>query len=163
MGINISEIVQGSGWKNFMKYLYGWGAAVVLAGALFKLQHWTGASAMLTIGMTVEVVIFFFSAFEPIHDEVDWTLVYPELAGMTDEEEIRKLLYKHKRELNIKSISQYDIVIETKDGQFFMVENKKQEYFKAPPFDAHQPARAATPAFAGTPCRNPGRFSGGHR
>ncbi len=73
-----------------MKYLYGWGAAVVLAGALFKLQHWTGASVMLTVGMTTEVIIFFFSAFEPIHDEVDWTLVYPELAGMTDEDEIRK-------------------------------------------------------------------------
>lgn len=57
--------------------------------------------------------------------------------GKKDEEEIRKLLYKHKSELNIKSISQYDIVIETRDGQFFMVENKKQEYFKAPPFDAH--------------------------
>jgi gliding motility-associated protein GldL len=90
MGINISEIVQGSGWKNFMKYLYGWGAALVLLGALFKLQYWPGAGTMLTIGMTVEVFIFFFSAFEPIHDEVDWTLVYPELAGMTDEEELRK-------------------------------------------------------------------------
>lgn len=73
-----------------MKYLYAWGASVVLLGALFKLQYWPGAGTMLTIGMTVEVVIFFFSAFEPIHDEVDWTLVYPELAGMTDEEELRK-------------------------------------------------------------------------
>ncbi len=90
MGFNISEIVQGSAWKNFMKYLYAWGAAVVLLGALFKLQYWPGASIMLTIGMSVEVVIFFFSAFEPIHDEVDWTLVYPELAGMSDEEELRK-------------------------------------------------------------------------
>jgi gliding motility-associated protein GldL len=90
MGLNISEIVQGSAWKNFMKYLYGWGAALVLLGALFKLMYWPGAGTMLTIGMSVEVVIFFFSAFEPIHDEVDWTLVYPELAGMSDEEELRK-------------------------------------------------------------------------
>ena len=90
MGFNISEIVQGSAWKNFMKYMYGWGAALVLTGALFKLQYWPGAGTMLTIGMTAEVFIFFFSAFEPIHDEVDWTLVYPELAGMTDEEELRK-------------------------------------------------------------------------
>jgi len=73
-----------------MKYLYGWGASLVLLGALFKLQYWPGAGTMLTIGMTTEVIIFFFSAFEPIHDEVDWTLVYPELAGMTDEEELRK-------------------------------------------------------------------------
>ena len=73
-----------------MKYLYGWGASLVLLGALFKLQYWAGAGEMLTIGMSVEVIIFFFSAFEPIHDEVDWTLVYPELAGMSDEEELRK-------------------------------------------------------------------------
>lgn len=73
-----------------MKYLYAWGASVVLLGALFKLQYWPGAGAMLTAGMLTEVIIFFFSAFEPIHDEVDWTLVYPELAGITDEEELRK-------------------------------------------------------------------------
>ena len=90
MGFNISEIVQGEKWRNFMKYLYAWGAALVLTGALFKLMYWPYAGAMLTIGMTTEVVIFFFSGFEPLHDEVDWTLVYPELAGMSDEEELRK-------------------------------------------------------------------------
>ena len=90
MGFNISEIVQGSTWKNFMKYLYGWGASLVLLGALFKLMYWPGAGTMLTIGMSTEVIIFFFSAFEPVHYEVDWTIVYPELAGMTDEEELRK-------------------------------------------------------------------------
>ncbi len=83
----ISEIVQTAGWKNFMAKLYGWGASVVLAGALFKIQHYPGASLMLTIGMGTEVVIFFFSAFEPIHEEVDWSLVYPELAGLDEEEE----------------------------------------------------------------------------
>lgn len=88
MGFNISEIVQGSGWKNFMKYLYGWGASIVILGALFKILHLKGAGPMLMIGMSVESIIFFFSAFEPIHEEVDWTLVYPELAGMSDEKEI---------------------------------------------------------------------------
>jgi len=90
MGFNISEIVQGSGWKNFMKYLYGWGASIVILGAMFKILHLKGASQMLMVGMTIEAIIFFFSAFEPIHEEVDWTLVYPELAGMSDEEELRK-------------------------------------------------------------------------
>lgn len=90
MGFNISEIVQGSGWKNFMKYLYGWGASIVILGALFKILHLKGAGAMLMLGMGTEAVIFFFSAFEPIHEEVDWTLVYPELAGMSDEEELRQ-------------------------------------------------------------------------
>lgn len=67
------------GWKKFMAKLYGWGAAIVILGALFKIQHWPGAGWMLTIGLSTEAVIFFFSAFEPIHEEVDWTLVYPEL------------------------------------------------------------------------------------
>jgi gliding motility-associated protein GldL len=85
--LNISEIVQGSGWKNFMAKLYGWGAALVILGALFKINHWKGATAMLVVGMLTEVIIFFFSAFEPMHEEVDWTLVYPELAGISEDED----------------------------------------------------------------------------
>jgi gliding motility-associated protein GldL len=73
-------------WKSFMAKLYGFGAAVVIIGALFKIQHWPGASLMLIVGLGTEAVIFAFSAFEPIHEELDWTLVYPELAGMPDEE-----------------------------------------------------------------------------
>jgi gliding motility-associated protein GldL len=68
------------GWKKFMAKLYGIGAAVVILGALFKIQHWPGAGPMLIVGLGTEAIIFFFSAFEPIHEEVDWTLVYPELA-----------------------------------------------------------------------------------
>jgi len=84
--MGLAEIVQSSGWKNFMAKLYGWGAATVIIGALFKIQHWPGASIMLTVGLGVEAIIFFFSAFEPLHEEVDWSLVYPELAGITDDD-----------------------------------------------------------------------------
>lgn len=86
--MRISEIVQSSGWKNFMAKLYGLGASVVITGALFKIQHWPGAGLMLTCGLLTEAIIFFFSAFEPLHEELDWTLVYPELAGMTDPDEV---------------------------------------------------------------------------
>jgi gliding motility-associated protein GldL len=89
--MNLTEIVQSSGWKNFMAKLYGFGASVVIVGALFKIQHWTGAGVMITIGLSTEAVIFFFSAFEPLHEELDWTLVYPELAGMTDPDEIETI------------------------------------------------------------------------
>lgn len=63
-----------------MAKLYGIGASVVIIGALFKIQHWPGAGPMLIAGLGTEAVIFFFSAFEPIHEDPDWTLVYPELA-----------------------------------------------------------------------------------
>ena len=53
------------------------GAAVVIVGALFKIQHWTGASIMLIVGLKVEALIFVFSAFDSQDDEIDWTLVYP--------------------------------------------------------------------------------------
>ena len=71
--------------KKVMGLLYGWGAAVVIVGALFKIEHWPGASAMLITGLSVEALIFFVSAFEPPHTEVDWTLAYPELAGLEDD------------------------------------------------------------------------------
>jgi gliding motility-associated protein GldL len=86
--MTLSEIVQSSGWKAFMAKLYGFGASVVIIGALFKIQHWPFASVFLTMGLLTEATIFFFSAFEPLHEEVDWTLVYPELAGITDDDEM---------------------------------------------------------------------------
>ncbi len=81
----IDNLVRSKGYKTFMGYLYGWGAAVVIIGALFKIMHWPGANIMLIAGMGTETIIFFLSAFEPPHKEWDWSLVYPELSGMTEE------------------------------------------------------------------------------
>jgi len=67
--------------KKVMNFAYGMGAAVVIIGALFKLMHWPGASPMLIIGLGVEALIFGLSAFDPVDKELDWSLVYPELAG----------------------------------------------------------------------------------
>jgi len=67
--------------QKVMNFAYGMGAAVVIIGALFKLMHWPGASAMLIAGLGTEAFIFGLSAFEPVHKELDWALVYPELAG----------------------------------------------------------------------------------
>ena len=67
--------------KKMMGFLYGMGAAVVIVGALFKLQHWTGADIMLIVGLLTEAAIFALSAFEPVEKDLDWSLVYPELAG----------------------------------------------------------------------------------
>lgn len=79
------------GWKKFMSKLYGFGAAIVIVGALFKIQHWNfffpfQAGVLLTVGLLTESVIFIFSAFEPIHEDPNWELVYPELALGNDME-----------------------------------------------------------------------------
>ncbi len=77
--MGLSELVHTSKWKAFMAKLYGWGAAIVIVGALFKIQHYPGAGIFLAIGLLTEATIFFFSAFEPLKEDPDWKLVYPQL------------------------------------------------------------------------------------
>ena len=86
--MGLAQITQSHAWKNFMAKLYGMGASVVIIGALFKIMHWPGAGPMLIAGLGTEAVIFFFSAFEPLHEELDWTLVYPQLSGLDEGDEL---------------------------------------------------------------------------
>ncbi|WP_026837502.1 gliding motility protein GldL [Gillisia sp. JM1] len=65
----------------FMNMVYGLGAAVVIIGALFKIMHWPFGNLMLIIGLVTEAIVFAISAFEPVDDDLDWALVYPELNG----------------------------------------------------------------------------------
>lgn len=64
---------------------YGLGASIVIIGALFKINHWElgplNGTILLAIGLITEAIIFAISAFEPVQEDVDWSLVYPELAG----------------------------------------------------------------------------------
>lgn len=76
--------------KRVMNFTYGMGAAVVIVGALFKIQHWPGASALLITGLLTEAFIFALSAFEAPDVELDWSLVYPELAGGQAKEKAKK-------------------------------------------------------------------------
>ncbi len=80
--MGLSNFNQTRGYRNFMSKVYGWGASVVLIGALFKINHWNHADLLLIIGLGTEALIFFFSAFEVPHVEPDWSMVYPELQGM---------------------------------------------------------------------------------
>lgn len=80
-------------FKTIMKFVYGWGGAVVIVGAMFKIQHWPGATIMLIGGLGIEACIFILSSFEPLHADPDWTLVYPELVlgdneDMLDDDEL---------------------------------------------------------------------------
>jgi len=71
-------------YKSIMPKVYGLGAAVVIIGAMFKILHMPGAGVFLSVGLTTEAIIFFLSAFEPTHREIDWAKVYPELADDFD-------------------------------------------------------------------------------
>ena len=63
-----------------MNMVYGIGAAVVIIGALFKIMHWPFGNQMLIAGLVTEAFVFLVSAFEPVDEGYDWSLVYPELA-----------------------------------------------------------------------------------
>ncbi|MDP6921556.1 MAG: gliding motility protein GldL [Lutibacter sp.] len=73
--------------KKLFNYAYGWGAAVVIIGALFKIQHWPGGGTMLTIGMFVEAIVFFLSAFESVDDDADWKTLFKKLENFGKENE----------------------------------------------------------------------------
>lgn len=78
-------MAQSRASKKFMNLAYGLGASIVIVGALFKIIHFeigplTG-NVMLTLGLVTEAIIFAISAFEPVDGDLDWSLVYPELAG----------------------------------------------------------------------------------
>lgn len=77
-------MAQSKAYKKGMNFVYGMGAAVVIIGALFKIQHFSfgflTGGLMLSIGLGVEAIIFAISAFDTPEDELDWARVYPELS-----------------------------------------------------------------------------------
>ena len=95
--MNIGELFKTKRWKTFMGYVYGWGASIVMIGALFKLQHWQYSGLLLTIGLITEAFIFFLSAFEPPMDMPEWSKVYPELR---DDYEVMELEDSNRRGKN---------------------------------------------------------------
>ncbi|UNZ00190.1 gliding motility protein GldL [Zhouia spongiae] len=78
-------MAQSKSTKQLFNMAYGLGASIVILGALFKIAHWEigplNGTVLLAIGLITEAIIFAISAFEPVDADVDWTLVYPELAG----------------------------------------------------------------------------------
>jgi gliding motility-associated protein GldL len=87
--MNIGDFLHSKRWKLIQNYIYSWGASIVLIGALFKLEHLPGASAFLGVGLSIEAIIFFISAFEPLMENPDWKKVYPQLR--TGDESDREL------------------------------------------------------------------------
>jgi len=78
-------MAQSKSTKKLFNLAYGLGASIVILGALFKILHWElgplNGGFLLAVGLITEAIIFAISAFEPVDDDLDWTLVYPELAG----------------------------------------------------------------------------------
>ncbi len=83
--------------KKIFNMIYGIGAAIVIVGALAKIQHWPIGGILLTVGMVVEAIVFFVSAFEPVEEDIDWSKLYPELGdkktdGLATTDEAQSML-----------------------------------------------------------------------
>ena len=75
----MSTFVKSKGFKRVKNLLIGVGAAFVLAGALFKLESWEGASEMLIFGMSIEIFIFLMIGILPPEPDYYWHKLYPGL------------------------------------------------------------------------------------
>lgn len=81
------ETKSGKYIKNF---IIGVGAAIVLIGALAKLQHWPIANFMLPVGMITEAFIFTLLGVLPPHKDYYWERYYPNLDENPHVEAYRK-------------------------------------------------------------------------
>lgn len=81
--------------KYLKNLIIGLGASVVLMGALFKIQHWPGASIMLTSGMITEAVIFAMLGLLPPHADYYWERFYPNITENPHVEAFRKGIKEH--------------------------------------------------------------------
>jgi gliding motility-associated protein GldL len=83
--------LHSKGFKTAMKHFFGWGAAIVIVGALFKIQHYPGSDIMLPVGLGLEAVIFIVMIFVPDHPEYDWERVHPILSPDLTPEQLHEM------------------------------------------------------------------------
>ncbi|MCC8174282.1 MAG: gliding motility protein GldL [Odoribacter sp.] len=112
----MGKLFRSRAYKVIVGYIYGWGAAAVIIGALFKIMHYPGASYILSIGMIIEAAIFAISAFEPLVEHYDWARVFPELGN--DKESLEKSGIGSRVDLrNQQMVSKGNIVEELAESE----------------------------------------------
>ncbi|RZJ39415.1 MAG: gliding motility protein GldL [Chryseobacterium sp.] len=96
-------------------FVYSFGAAIVILGALFKMTHWSigpiTGNVALAVGLITEALIFLFFAFDPPRSEESyaWENVYPELLDETAERQPRKVVAKvENKELEVSLSDKLD-------------------------------------------------------
>ena len=83
--------------KKIVGCVYSLGASVVIVGALFKIMHFEGAGAMLTVGMSIEAILFAIGCLDKPHAEHHWENVFPQLLGYGADPELIKELESRPR------------------------------------------------------------------
>lgn len=73
------SLVKSKGFKYVKNLVIGVGAAVVLIGALFKIESWPFATEMLTAGLLTEAFLFLMLGFLGPEKDYYWEKLYPGL------------------------------------------------------------------------------------
>lgn len=75
--------IQATKKEVLLNFFYSFGAAVVIGGALCKINHYSflgmDGSTILAIGMIMEVIVFLVFALDKPQGAYDWEKAYPEL------------------------------------------------------------------------------------
>lgn len=93
----LEKFLAGETGRRFFHIAYSVGAAVVLVGALFKMNHYPMGDTILMVGIVTEVLMFTISAFDRPSREYPWEEVFPELA--TPEQVAQKQNYEERKRL----------------------------------------------------------------
>ena len=83
--VSLTEFMESNDYKNLEKYHVYWGRSFMFLGAVFLLNSWRGGELILITGILMYALVYFSSPFRGCSYNYDWTLVYPELAGLTDD------------------------------------------------------------------------------
>lgn len=83
--------------RGVLNVIFSIGAAVVIFGALAKIEHWGGLLGhALEVGMLTETFVFLLMAMQPAEENYYWERVFPDLNMSPDEEKRLTGSYKPK-------------------------------------------------------------------
>lgn len=92
---SVQTKVEAKGKLDIITFIYGFGAAVVLVGAMFKFLGWAFANELFIIGLSIEAIVFLISAFERKEEEIEykWEQVFPQLQADDSQSAINAMAY----------------------------------------------------------------------
>jgi len=97
--MSLQNLTNNSEFKKLTAKFWRWGIALAILGGVFMLNGWPYGNIIISIAGFILFIIYFLVGFEPLKEEIDWTIVYPELAGIYDEDEVASIKYERLKKV----------------------------------------------------------------
>ena len=99
--IHTNQNTMNKSYLKFLQIFRQMGIGLLVLGGAYALNGIILGNWALAIGGTLLSLYYFLSAFQPLTQEPDWSLVYPELALSQDtDEKIEEELFTGKKDSN---------------------------------------------------------------